>query len=99
MMKAESRTSGMGIMIDVIGITDDGLQKVVFTFRYDERKHALYARTYLLSKRDTKRHGWKRIDMYGFSDRRYDTLDEMPYIPPMVKSLAMNEFKETLSIL
>ncbi len=67
-------------------------------YTYDEDKHKLYPRDYFRYERRTPRHKWVAVESSGCSDRRQDTLKEMPTPPDYVGEDAKAEFVNRLVV-
>jgi len=95
LIESHIRVDGLGIThIEVTLFSENGLQKYFYRFVY--KNHSLVPRAFVSFIRSSKRHKFESVDVFGGTDRRYDTLNSMPKVPEKVREQAHTTFFETL---
>jgi hypothetical protein len=69
-----------------------------WTYEYEPRKHKLILKSYRHYYRESPRHKWVTADSFGSSDRRNDTLAEMPAPPDYIADAALHAFIAKLAV-
>lgn len=82
-----------------IEIIQDELNKVQFTFYFDDYRYTLFLNKYLVFKRETKRHGWKCVSFYDrLNDRNSKIKESEVPLTEEIKQQALNEFFKIITV-
>jgi hypothetical protein len=89
-----------GINMTLIGtiLSEDGLEMHEWHGFYDNEHNKVRLTRYFISRKATKRHGWRVAERHDIYNKRDNNLDSIPFPPKELADKMLNTFKNSITL-